>query len=63
MKTPAELKNWLKNRNAMSDYSSGTLEYIDKLEGVVSDFILKTAMLEKERDALLADLKEADMLE
>ena len=47
----------------MSDYSSGTLEYIDKLEGVVSDFILKTAMLEKERDALLADLKEADMLE
>lgn len=68
MKTPEEIKKMLKRcSNAdcglcMSSLAEA-LEYIQQLENHIGELTEKVAQLEKERNALLADLRDADMLE
>ena len=73
MRTPEEIKKMLKRcRNAdcglcrssyCCDILAEALEYIQQLEHQIGELTEKVAQLEKERDALLADLRDADMLE
>lgn len=77
MKTPDEIKKGLEccthgtcdscpyaEDGCTSDREKiDALEYIQQLERQIGELTEKVAQLEKERDALLADLRDADMLE
>ena len=49
--------------DVISELASDALEYIQQLENHIGELTEKVAQLEKERNALLADLRDADMLE
>ena len=71
MKTPDEIKNDLKrcpNKDCSlclssfhCDIESEALEYIQQLEHRIGELAANVAQLEKERSALLDDLRVADM--
>ena len=47
--------------DVISELASDALEYIQQLENHIGELTEKVAQLEKERNALLDDLREADM--
>ena len=49
--------------DAHTDLHADALEYIQQLEHQIVELTEKVEQLEKERNALLADLRDADMLE
>lgn len=77
MKTPEEIKKGLKcctyatcngcpyaqDGCATNQEMIDALEYIQQLEHNIGELTENVAQLEKERNALLADLRDADMLE
>ena len=55
--------NWSSDCACNSRMCADALDYIQQLENHIGELTEKVTQLEKERDALLADLRDADMLE